>query len=1175
MRGEKGEDGVAKEKRSSAAETAAIAVWGALLWLGSLVVEYTIRGWMGLPAGTVEAALGAGFVLFCALFAIHFWKWLAVRVRKEGALSLWQRCLLFFKWLVQYPLVSFGVFALAGAAFLLWLYATPDSHFPEKVYAYFAHALGDFHPLMVGAVAAALFLGLGRAGGPSAGWLSAVGLALAACLLTGKGSFGAVGVLAVGWACAAVYANVRALWRLEAAGDGGGGGGGGKAAGDGEEGEKAESGKADEAGAEEGSEGEEEHKDEMDGAEDEKEKRFFEWLKGDKAVRRPEQDRFRVHSETARRIARRLRGEEEFASVVLYGPYGSGKTTVGHLVRYYLRGDRLGELKRGVAEGVEFYGGPVELVMVSAWAYEDARALMGGILDALTDALAPYRDVFPLKAVRRDYLRAVTGAGGALGAAAGWLSGFCGPRAVLERLDRACERAGVRLVLWLDDLDRFGSAAEKGEARKAQSLLDLLANREYVSFVLTGTSVEEMGGKAYTDRLGLYIEKMPEIEADLVGKLLRIFRDRIKRTTDERTKGENIPVDLRGLDGDGNFLPLLGYPRRLKNALRRTWRAWGALMGEIEFCSLLAFNALREVKVKVKKENGDIEETGFGDLLREEYDSLLRKMPGWHDYEASKDIVDKFELLRLRKYETFGEPKPILSKMEELMERDVKPTKDNSAEETVETLKENIKVMPVETRASFFSLSQYSGLRVPGSQGILDVYSETTSYLHRALREELTENEPRDREVIATIKEFARFLREKKPDTRKEAKEPSEASAKMVELFEKHPDKVAQFADRTGEKLLDMVLFLYTHLLKTKEGYDRLFGFLVTMLKFHLKDLKNERGEKKEPSTEEGEEWLRKMFDVSLGKPEDDDQKLRAFFFVQKYIAPMFAPSGFFQAGKDGEKERASRLYEIQVKSILEHHKILGRILREKKITPERIGLNIGSMLLPRYGGPMTHFRLSKETAEKLADWIASTMEKDIEGADSPLFFTLSFCGLVMHNNRKVSKNLSLLIDGDKTFCNPINFEGLKEAATHTIYPTLSKVPDGISLRDVAREYWDEQLETRTVPAFDSNNTCALFDVWNAQLGYSFFGHIYSILKDHCAEIINGAKEIAKEALTEMERRTKEIETPKAPEASEGKEEKGEEGREAGASEESKGPETPKGPDGPGSGKPGGADGEE
>jgi len=113
---------------------------------------------------------------------------------------------------------------------------------------------------------------------------------------------------------------------------------------------------------------------------------LVEWIRIDDEIEEPSQDRF-GHDAIARRIAGRLAAETGAGSpepsIAVVGPRGSGKTSIGNLVRWYL-------------EQRELLGNSILFVRISLWPFETSRAAARGILRELIDALAGHADTTAL-----------------------------------------------------------------------------------------------------------------------------------------------------------------------------------------------------------------------------------------------------------------------------------------------------------------------------------------------------------------------------------------------------------------------------------------------------------------------------------------------------------------------------------------------------------------------------------------------------------------------------------------------------------------------------------------------------------------------------------------------------------------------------------------------------------
>jgi len=315
------------------------------------------------------------------------------------------------------------------------------------------------------------------------------------------------------------------------------------------------------------------------------------------------EDRFE-HARLAEKIAYQLWGlpterTEPCPSVALIGPYGSGKTTVCSFVEEIYR------MRRAERAWPE-----VIFAKFEAWPYQTSQAALHALVGAASRAISEKVDDLGLRAVPRDFLRAATTAAGPFGQLAAPLrSRERTPGDVLGNLGDVLLRLNLRLVLFIDDLDRIEDSTPETLRAIVRALNDLqnVPNVQYV--VAMDTSGPSDGGeKAAVDLLKLtqYQNTIPEMSWELSLGLVREVRDQASGDPDcfypwawfddeqRDPLAWNSVYEYAGLPlYPKALLGLLGTPRALLTALRAAVHRWqGGLDGEINWHDLLLLCAL-------------------------------------------------------------------------------------------------------------------------------------------------------------------------------------------------------------------------------------------------------------------------------------------------------------------------------------------------------------------------------------------------------------------------------------------------------------------------------------------------------------------------------------------------------------------------------------------------------
>jgi hypothetical protein len=318
------------------------------------------------------------------------------------------------------------------------------------------------------------------------------------------------------------------------------------------------------------------------------------WLNDTRPVSNPDEALF-SHAAQARRIASKLQGVNPTsggstdAAVILLGPRGSGKTTLGKLVQRELEKDTRASPR-------------TVLCSVSAWSYQTPDALLAGLIDAVLSQLKAHVNVLGLTGLSSAYLRAARAAGEKLRWATELIEERSDPTRVLKRLEPILGALDLRIIVWLDDLERYADVPErKTHLNGVRALLDQFTEIHGISFVLAS---EDLADGFDLSKLGLFVERVRPLDIREVENIISLFRGnclglhfidpassqarRHLALRPDTRHGLNVQNPLRSLSS------VLNTPRALKHSLRRTWSVWMNLFGEIDFDDVLIIDAIRE-----------------------------------------------------------------------------------------------------------------------------------------------------------------------------------------------------------------------------------------------------------------------------------------------------------------------------------------------------------------------------------------------------------------------------------------------------------------------------------------------------------------------------------------------------------------------------------------------------
>jgi hypothetical protein len=332
------------------------------------------------------------------------------------------------------------------------------------------------------------------------------------------------------------------------------------------------------------------------------------WIADDTEVKSVGADRFRF-SDIARRIADRLGRTGEAPTIAVVGPRGSGKSTLAELTRAELRESHPN----------------VRLVRVSLWPFDSAEAAVRGVLRKLIDELGEHAPTTALSGLSDDYAFAVEKAAGPLAGLGRLLRGVPEPDRTVNRLGDIASAVGIKLVLWVEDSERFGggvspeasAASERAQERlgPVHALLHLLDRCPAVSVIVADTSLST---RIDVSKIARFVERMPTLKVEQVWGVIEKVRgaclggwpremiDPAQRTHRDAMRLAAVarPLTIAQRDGQKETVKVeiniaqamchaASNPRALKSVLRLAVEQWEVLCGEVDFDSLLLLAVLR------------------------------------------------------------------------------------------------------------------------------------------------------------------------------------------------------------------------------------------------------------------------------------------------------------------------------------------------------------------------------------------------------------------------------------------------------------------------------------------------------------------------------------------------------------------------------------------------------
>lgn len=230
--------------------------------------------------------------------------------------------------------------------------------------------------------------------------------------------------------------------------------------------------------------------------------------------------------------------------MAVVGPLGSGKSTIRSLIEHHLAAHR-----------------SVEMLHISLWPFDSAEAAVAGILRSVIRSLGKHVNILAVAGLSEQYVTVIERVGGRWGALAGLLRGESRPQAILDNLAAIATTAGVKLVLWIEDMERFTGAdrlpPEEAAIRKAErlgpilSLLFLLERCESISVIVADTSLRS---RLDVGKIARFIESPPRLTAKRVWRQIAILRtaclaeELIDPASPEYRKTLTVPEDEARID---------------------------------------------------------------------------------------------------------------------------------------------------------------------------------------------------------------------------------------------------------------------------------------------------------------------------------------------------------------------------------------------------------------------------------------------------------------------------------------------------------------------------------------------------------------------------------------------------------------------------------------------------
>jgi len=383
------------------------------------------------------------------------------------------------------------------------------------------------------------------------------------------------------------------------------------------------------------------------------------WLRDDQEIESPESDRF-GHDEVARRVANRIGDDRGASTLALVGRAGSGKSSIRALVQYHLREQP-----------------KIRLVPISLWPFDTPEAAVHGILAAAIRELSRHVNVLPLGGIPDEYLAVIEKAESRLGVIAPLLRPMGSPDSVLGRVSEIALATGLRIVLWIEDFERFARSVNSDSMTESErdsqrlgairALLYQLDRCNNLSVVVADVSLRS---RFDIDKIARYVEHVPEVGVAEALRVINLVREQCKGgypikvidpTSDSARGAFTIEKDVAQMlkwirdfrDTDagvtGAIVRLARTPRTLKSGLRLALEVWEAMPGEVELDAVIVASIIRTARPEVFAlldenalvfQKGLVNPLGFGDDKKKPHNAvnLLKAMLDQEDSRTGNAI---------------------------------------------------------------------------------------------------------------------------------------------------------------------------------------------------------------------------------------------------------------------------------------------------------------------------------------------------------------------------------------------------------------------------------------------------------------------------------------------------------------------------------------------------------
>lgn len=376
------------------------------------------------------------------------------------------------------------------------------------------------------------------------------------------------------------------------------------------------------------------------------EKELLEWIEKEEPITDESQLWFdrKVYVE---RIAERLKNAGKAQHVALCGGYGSGKSSVTHLVekRLKLPPANQHENSERKNESASNAQNTWFTININSWGIEP-EAIGSHILRQILNELSQYIDASAFSPLPENYRNALKAKGGWVNV----LNEFIGKSSQelasqLTDLDALFKVLNFKMLIVLEDIDRSSRSSELLSALAL--LVDKLKNLSHFHFIIS---------VGYTKESANIVSRVCDYREDLSQEsYIQIFDDFlqlwVRRAKNQGMWVSDLPEEMKLYfslypENKSRFSPLASMdklvhtPRLAKSILRRVNDIWeiGRLMGEIDLIDIVILQTVREVEpdfYTVLKEQSRLD---FEDILSTKDGGKENKVATQGYYFLAKEV---------------------------------------------------------------------------------------------------------------------------------------------------------------------------------------------------------------------------------------------------------------------------------------------------------------------------------------------------------------------------------------------------------------------------------------------------------------------------------------------------------------------------------------------------------